>query len=106
MALDSLKNSLYISAFTFKDALQAHPLNSEMKKGEKSGSVRRYNKSQLPRLRWTPELHQHFVDAVQHLGGKYSKFNELIFDGSILIKKENKTKQKRFLNRSIFISKN
>ncbi|PSR96483.1 Myb family transcription factor [Actinidia chinensis var. chinensis] len=42
-----------------------------MKKGEKSGSVRRYNKSQLPRLRWTPELHQHFVDAVQHLGGKY-----------------------------------
>ncbi|KAK2662117.1 hypothetical protein Ddye_000691 [Dipteronia dyeriana] len=33
--------------------------------------VRQYNKSQLPRLRWTPELHEQFTDAVRILGGKY-----------------------------------
>ncbi|KAG4961987.1 hypothetical protein JHK86_038855 [Glycine max] len=34
-------------------------------------SVRKYNKSELPRLRWTPELHQHFVEAIESLGGKH-----------------------------------
>ncbi|KAK3183362.1 hypothetical protein Dsin_030648 [Dipteronia sinensis] len=33
--------------------------------------VRQYNKSQLPRLRWTPELHEQFTDAVHILGGKH-----------------------------------
>ncbi|XP_007048942.2 PREDICTED: putative Myb family transcription factor At1g14600 isoform X2 [Theobroma cacao] len=33
--------------------------------------VRSYNKSDLPRLRWTPELHHQFVQAVDCLGGKY-----------------------------------
>ncbi|KAL2474391.1 Uncharacterized protein Adt_35127 [Abeliophyllum distichum] len=33
--------------------------------------VRKYIKSSIPRLRWTSELHQHFVEAVEHLGGKY-----------------------------------
>ncbi|KAJ7960628.1 Myb family transcription factor [Quillaja saponaria] len=33
--------------------------------------VRQYNKSEVPRLRWTPELHQHFVQAVECLGGKH-----------------------------------
>ncbi|KAL2457585.1 HTH myb-type domain-containing protein [Abeliophyllum distichum] len=33
--------------------------------------VRKYSKSELPRLQWTPELHQHFVQAVQRLGGKH-----------------------------------
>ncbi|PON52080.1 Octamer-binding transcription factor [Parasponia andersonii] len=32
--------------------------------------VRKYNKSEFPRLRWTPELHDLFVDAVRILGGK------------------------------------
>ncbi|XP_073037958.1 uncharacterized protein [Primulina eburnea] len=33
--------------------------------------VRPYTKSSLPRLRWTPELHHLFLEAVQNLGGKY-----------------------------------
>ncbi|XP_024019247.1 transcription factor HHO5 [Morus notabilis] len=32
--------------------------------------VRKYNKSEFPRLRWTPELQELFVDAVRSLGGK------------------------------------
>nr|KYP73327.1 Putative Myb family transcription factor At1g14600 family [Cajanus cajan] len=42
-----------------------------MKSSERSSSARQYKKSQLPRLRWTPQLHQHFVEAIQSLGGKH-----------------------------------
>ncbi|XP_022741518.1 myb family transcription factor PHL13-like [Durio zibethinus] len=38
--------------------------------GKGGTGVRQYNKSELPRLRWTPQLHQHFVHAVDRLGGK------------------------------------
>lgn len=31
--------------------------------------VRQYKKSSVPRLRWTPQLHELFIEAVQHLGG-------------------------------------
>lgn len=36
-------------------------------------SVRQYNRSKLPRLRWTPDLHMAFVHAVERLGGQESK---------------------------------
>ncbi|XP_034701082.1 putative Myb family transcription factor At1g14600 [Vitis riparia] len=42
----------------------------EMKNSQRTG-VRQYNKSEFPRLRWTPELHDHFVEVVERLGGKY-----------------------------------
>ncbi|KAI3823863.1 hypothetical protein L1987_05308 [Smallanthus sonchifolius] len=35
--------------------------------------VRSYNRSRVPRLRWTYELHQCFVNAVQELGGATPK---------------------------------
>ncbi|KAL5795468.1 hypothetical protein ACOSQ2_000288 [Xanthoceras sorbifolium] len=41
-----------------------------MRNNSQKIGVRQYNKSQLPRLRWTPELHEQFADVVQILGGK------------------------------------
>ncbi|XP_038691820.1 myb family transcription factor MOF1-like [Tripterygium wilfordii] len=38
--------------------------------GRSSGSVRQYVRSELPRLRWTPELHRCFVHAIERLGGQ------------------------------------
>lgn len=40
----------------------------------KKNTVRRYVRSKLPRLRWTPELHRSFVHAIERLGGQESKF--------------------------------
>ncbi|KAJ6736070.1 MYB FAMILY TRANSCRIPTION FACTOR PHL7-LIKE [Salix viminalis] len=41
-----------------------------MKISRKNGA-RQYIKSEHPRLRWTPDLHEHFVETVERLGGKY-----------------------------------
>lgn len=38
-----------------------------------SGAVRKYIRSKMPRLRWTPDLHLCFVRAVERLGGHDSK---------------------------------
>lgn len=37
---------------------------------ERNGLVRQYLRSKVPRLRWTPNLHQCFVTAVEGLGGR------------------------------------
>lgn len=44
---------------------------------EKKGTVRRYVRSKLPRLRWTPELHRSFVHAIERLGGQESKLKAI-----------------------------
>lgn len=38
--------------------------------GRTGGSVRQYIRSKMPRLRWTPDLHNCFVQAVERLGGQ------------------------------------
>ncbi|CAA7389392.1 unnamed protein product [Spirodela intermedia] len=47
--------------------------NSTVEESERKGSpgsVRQYNRSKNPRLRWTPDLHRCFVHAVERLGGQ------------------------------------
>lgn len=39
----------------------------------RKGPVRQYVRSKMPRLRWTPELHHAFVNAIERLGGQESK---------------------------------
>ncbi|KAL0927653.1 hypothetical protein M5K25_001848 [Dendrobium thyrsiflorum] len=39
----------------------------------RNGAVRQYNRSKVPRLRWTPDLHHCFVYAIDRLGGQNSK---------------------------------
>ncbi|XP_073107484.1 uncharacterized protein [Elaeis guineensis] len=37
---------------------------------EQASAVRQYHRSKMPRLRWTPDLHLAFVNAVEKLGGQ------------------------------------
>ncbi|KAG8070175.1 hypothetical protein GUJ93_ZPchr0006g44992 [Zizania palustris] len=43
---------------------------SEENGEQRLSSVRPYNRSKMPRLRWTPDLHMAFVHAVERLGGQ------------------------------------
>lgn len=47
-----------------------------------TAGVRQYKRSKVPRLRWTPDLHHTFVQAVQRLGGQESKLI-IIYNSSI-----------------------
>ncbi|KAJ1259472.1 hypothetical protein BS78_10G158200 [Paspalum vaginatum] len=52
---------------------KGHDMNSSSKdegSAERAPTVRQYNRSKLPRLRWTPDLHMAFVHAVERLGGQ------------------------------------
>nr|XP_043619876.1 putative two-component response regulator ARR13 [Erigeron canadensis] len=44
--------------------------NSTVEESDKKSCVRPYNRSKLPRLRWTNDLHLRFVQAVERLGGQ------------------------------------
>lgn len=45
----------------------------DQRKASSSSGVRPYVRSKVPRLRWTPDLHRCFVQAVERLGGQESK---------------------------------
>ena len=40
----------------------------------RNGAVRQYIRSKVPRLKWTPELHQCFIHAIERLGGQDSMY--------------------------------
>ncbi|XP_022876973.1 uncharacterized protein LOC111395205 [Olea europaea var. sylvestris] len=42
--------------------------------------VRPYNRSKMPRLRWTQDLHQRFVHAVERLGGEYRATPKMVLE--------------------------
>lgn len=44
--------------------------DNDPKKVISSGGVRPYMRSKVPRLRWTPDLHMCFLQAVERLGGQ------------------------------------
>ncbi|KAG0534723.1 hypothetical protein BDA96_04G304100 [Sorghum bicolor] len=46
--------------------------------GRNGAATRRYNRSKVPRLRWTSELHRNFVRAVDCLGGQDKATPKLI----------------------------
>lgn len=55
------------------ESSKGHDMDSSSKaegSGERVPTVRQYNRSKLPRLRWTPDLHMAFVHAVERLGGQ------------------------------------
>ncbi|KAL8227685.1 hypothetical protein R6Q57_015269 [Mikania cordata] len=45
---------------------------------ERNGTVRQYIRSKVPRLRWTPDLHRCFVQAIQTLGGSHKATPKLV----------------------------
>ncbi|KAK4371827.1 hypothetical protein RND71_007211 [Anisodus tanguticus] len=46
--------------------------------GRNNGGVRQYTRSKVPRLIWTPYLHQSFLLAIQKLGGQHKATPKLV----------------------------
>lgn len=65
-----------IPALSFVDCEKSSEGNSDNNSTSEEGNekkVRKYNRSKMPRLRWTPDLHMSFVHAIERLGGQESK---------------------------------
>lgn len=58
----------------------------DQRKASSSSGVRPYVRSKVPRLRWTPDLHRCFVQAVERLGGQESKILHLIHQYFLFLK--------------------
>lgn len=59
-----------------EDVIEVEEDSSDQKETDNDAekkNVRRYVRSKLPRLRWTPDLHRTFVHAIERLGGQESK---------------------------------
>ncbi|KAJ8527881.1 hypothetical protein K7X08_015332 [Anisodus acutangulus] len=50
--------------------LMSQYAQEKMRRSKKMKEVRKYKKSSAPRLRWTPQLHELFIQTVEHLGGR------------------------------------
>ncbi|XP_034701416.1 putative two-component response regulator ARR21 [Vitis riparia] len=55
---------------TSTDANYSNSSNNTTVEGKERTTVRQYIRSKMPRLRWTPDLHLAFVNAVERLGGQ------------------------------------
>lgn len=67
-----LKHRLYI--YILVGDLEMAMVRGTMVRRERIEGVRQYNRSKVPRLRWTPDLHHCFVHAIHKLGGQHSTF--------------------------------
>lgn len=70
------RNSTSSSNSVVEEFSENNNNNNNNKSAISSGTstgLRPYVRSQVPRLRWTPELHLRFVQAVERLGGQESK---------------------------------
>lgn len=67
------ENDITTSTVPHNDfASSSHNNTSNTEAKERTAMVRQYVRSKMPRLRWTPDLHLAFVNAVERLGGQES----------------------------------
>lgn len=55
-----------------KEVIKGERDGDNGEKSEKDAIMRPYIRSKVPRLRWTPDLHRCFVQAIEMLGGEES----------------------------------
>ncbi|KAL2475152.1 HTH myb-type domain-containing protein [Abeliophyllum distichum] len=63
-------DAMEVSDISVQDAEQTVNSNMSEEGNGNKNRVRRYIRSKIPRLRWTPDLHLSFVRAIERLGGQ------------------------------------